>query len=79
MRAHHVFRAPNIPDNHIEMRDDKLMRMFPDVGCRWEFVALGDSSMWDAFTTQRSSDCDLDEVTTVRTCRRDSPIVVVGR
>ena len=40
------------------MRDDELIRMFPDVGCRWEFVALGDASMWD----ERKSECDLDDV-----------------
>ena len=34
MHAHHVFRVPDIPDNHIEIRDDELMRMFPDIGCQ---------------------------------------------
>ena len=62
MRAHRVFRAPDIPDDHIEMRDDELFRMFPDVGCRWEFDAIEGASMWDAFTAQRAEECGLEEV-----------------
>ena len=49
-----MFRALDIPDDHIEIRDEELFRMFSDVGCRWEFDAIEGASMWDAFTAQRA-------------------------
>ena len=64
MYAHRVFRAPDIPDNH---RDDELMRMFPDVGCQWEFVGIENSSLWNAIAVQRKNLSDLEEVATART------------